>query len=176
MNSRKRRAVFVPGLCLASAILFFAVSGLRPSAEKWQTEPQPIAARPYTDRLESYTVRDGDTLTQCTIDLGYGVVLRDSVRIVGIDTPEITGEHKAAGLVVRDAVREWLGSHKELWLIGRGRGELYGRILGDVQPLGAGQSLSAWLLAKGYAKHSLPHGKRPEWTKAELERIVDGAD
>jgi endonuclease YncB( thermonuclease family) len=138
--------------------------------------PQPIEARPLTDRLESYHVYDGDTLTQCTIDLGYGVVLRDSIRIVGIDCPEVTGDHKEAGIVVRDAAWGWLVKHhkqnnRELWLIGTGRGK-YGRILGDVQPLGVGQTLGQWLLEKGYAKPTGKGGKREPWTEEELERII----
>lgn len=135
-------------------------------------EPHPIPARPYVDRLESYHVYDGDTLTNCTIDLGYGVVLRDAIRIVGIDTPEVSGSQRPAGVAVRDAAATWLSGADELWLIGRGR-DKYGRILGDVQPPGVGQSLGEWLIEKGYAHAYDGRGSRPEWTADELRRIAD---
>ena len=136
-------------------------------------DSRPIEARPLTDRILSYTVYDGDTLTRCEIDLGYGITLRDSVRIVGVDTPEVTGTHREAGLVVRAAAKAWLGGHRELWLIGHGRGK-YGRILGDVRSPGVGQSLGEWLLEKGYAKPTGKGGKRYPWSAEELERITSG--
>lgn len=131
----------------------------------------PVPARPLVDRIESYTVYDGDTLSGCRIDLGYGITLTDSVRIVGVDCPEVTGPSREAGLLVRDAVKAWLANHRELWLIGRGR-EKFGRILGDVHPPGVGQSLASWLLEKGYAKPTGEGGKRPAWSQAELDAIA----
>ena len=158
----------LPSVIVCMAVLFVctAVSQFAPSA----TTPHPIPAAPYTDRLESYHVYDGDTLTHCQIDLGYGITLSDSIRIVGVDTPEVRGASARAGLAVRDAASEWLSTHETLYLIGRGR-DKYGRILGDVQPLGVGQSLSEWLIEKGYA-HRYDGGKRPEWKTEELERIA----
>lgn len=158
---------------VAAACLFVAVQTGPSDAGPSPESPHPIPAAPLTDRLESYEVYDGDTLTACTIDLGYGIILRDSVRIVGVDAPELSGNHRNAGLVVRAAAAVWLAGHDSLWLIGRGR-DKYGRILGDIQPPGVGQSLSEWLIERGYAHPYDGTGKRPEWTKAELERIADG--
>ncbi|OHB78643.1 MAG: hypothetical protein A2W31_15230 [Planctomycetes bacterium RBG_16_64_10] len=162
-------AVIVALVATASLVL---LSGMAADITPVPSEPTPIVARPLTDRLVAWTLYDGDTLTNCQIDLGYGITLTDSVRIIEIDTPEVTGPSAAAGTIVRDRTKVWLASHKELWLIGRGR-EKYGRILGDVQPVGGGQPLSQWLLKNGYAKPTSDTGKRPVWTPDELQRIVE---
>lgn len=49
-------------------------------------------------------VYDGDTMT-VVLDLGFGFSYRARLRIEGIDTPELRGEERAAGMVVRDHVR-----------------------------------------------------------------------
>lgn len=132
-----------------------------------------VPVQPYVDRLESWGVHDGDTLSPTIIDLGYGVLLRDRIRIIGIDAPEVFGEQRPAGLVVRDAAAGWLSQHKDLWFLGNGR-DKYGRLLGDVQPRGGGQSLGEWLIENGYAHSYDGKGERPEWTEAELRRITEG--
>ena len=64
--------------------------------------------RDFDDTLQYYAAEfvrnyDGDTLT-CNIDLGLGVVLQDqSIRLFGIDTPEIRGGTKESKARARRA-------------------------------------------------------------------------
>lgn len=51
-------------------------------------------------------VYDGDSMT-VDIDLGFGVWLKgQKIRLYGIDTPELRGEERECGLIVRDYVRD----------------------------------------------------------------------
>ena len=51
-------------------------------------------------------VYDGDTVT-ADVDLGFGVVLKNqTIRIVGINAPEVCGEQRPQGLITRDYLRE----------------------------------------------------------------------
>lgn len=83
----------------------------------------------YTARL--IRVIDGDTVV-LDLDLGCRVHIIETIRILGINAPEVRGETKAAG----DAATEWLEelltdkplivrTHKD-------DGDKYGRLLGDI--------------------------------------------
>lgn len=51
------------------------------------------------------SVYDGDTI-RADIDLGFGVKLENQqIRLLGMDTPEVRGDERPEGLVVRDYVR-----------------------------------------------------------------------
>ncbi len=54
------------------------------------------------------SVYDGDTI-RCDIDLGFSVWLKkQTIRLYGIDTPEIRGEERPDGLVAKDFVKSKL--------------------------------------------------------------------
>lgn len=60
----------------------------------------------YLYRAIVRSVYDGDTM-RLDFDLGFGNwMMNKSVRLYGIDTPEIRGEERPEGLVARDFVRE----------------------------------------------------------------------
>jgi len=60
----------------------------------------------YRYRAIVTNVYDGDTIT-VNIDLGFSIWMFDQkLRLFGIDTPELRGEEREEGLVVRDYVRE----------------------------------------------------------------------
>ena len=104
----------------------------------------------YEYRAHVTKVYDGDTVT-VDIDLGFGIWLKkQSIRLVNIDTPEIRGEEREHGLIVRDIVAEkvldkdiTLRTHKD----SKGK---YGRWLGEVI-MEDGTNLNEWLLYEGYA-------------------------
>jgi len=51
------------------------------------------------------SVYDGDTI-RVDIDLGFGLSLKNqSIRFLGVDTPEVRGDGRDEGLIVRDYVR-----------------------------------------------------------------------
>lgn len=75
---------------------------------------------------------DGDTI-RADIDLGFGIVMQNqSIRLLGIDTPEVRGEERPEGLIARDYVREQiLGKEVMLKTYKDTKGK-YGRWLADV--------------------------------------------
>lgn len=61
------------------------------------------------------SVYDGDTC-RADIDLGFGTwIMAESLRLWGIDTPEMTGRDRPHGLVARDALRERILG-KQVWI------------------------------------------------------------
>lgn len=66
-----------------------------------------IMEREYQYSAVILDVYDGDTVT-AEVDLGFSVKMKMKIRLAEIDTPEIRGEERPAGLIVRDYVRELL--------------------------------------------------------------------
>lgn len=95
-------------------------------------------------------VYDGDTVT-VDIDLGFGVSLKSQkIRLSRINTPEIRGSERQAGLVARNALREKICGR---WVILRTKKDKkgkYGRWLGELWL--ADLSINEWMLSEGYAK------------------------
>jgi micrococcal nuclease len=61
----------------------------------------------YTYRITPLRVIDGDTIV-CDIDLGFNMWLRTvSVRVYGVNTPEMRGSTKAAGESARIYTMQW---------------------------------------------------------------------
>ena len=59
----------------------------------------------YRYDVEMVSVYDGDTVT-VNISLGfYSFLKKQKVRLIGIDTPEIRGIERPAGLIARDYLR-----------------------------------------------------------------------
>lgn len=141
-----------------------------------QVDPAEISDVPNKDlitRVRVIDVHDGDTI-KVLFEFG-GEIMKISLRILGVDTPELTAGHarlpeeKAAGIKARDFVRETLhraelqgGVHAKFisW-------DKYGsRIVADIL-LSEKISLTDLLLKQGYA-HPYNGEKKKEWTKEEL--------
>lgn len=105
----------------------------------------------YERHAEVLRVIDGDTL-HLSVDLGCDVSVNMTVRLVGIDTPELpTVEGKAA----LDAVRTWLAEHDNRLVVRtvKDKREKFGRYLADLLPEGAdAPTLCAYLLETGHAR------------------------
>ena len=89
----------------------------------------------YTYNAKVISVYDGDTI-RVDIDLGFGVWLKkQSIRLRGIDAPEIRGESREAGIRARDRLRELLMENMNKCVIEtykyNDRGK-YGRIIGEI--------------------------------------------
>lgn len=99
------------------------------------------------------SVYDGDTL-RCDIDLGFGVCLRNqALRLYGLDTPELRGDERDAGLAAKSFVVDWLakrGRNVTLHTHRDRRGK-YGRWLAVVYGAN-GRNLNADLIAAGHAR------------------------
>jgi micrococcal nuclease len=59
----------------------------------------------YTYRAKVVSVYDGDTI-RVDLDLGFGIKLENqSIRLYGINAPEVRGESREEGIVTRDRLR-----------------------------------------------------------------------
>jgi micrococcal nuclease len=78
------------------------------------------------------SVYDGDTI-RVDIDLGFGIKFENqSIRLLGIDTPEVRGEEREAGIKVRDYVREQILEKEIVLKTYKDTKGKYGRWLGQV--------------------------------------------
>jgi len=77
-------------------------------------------------------VYDGDTIT-INIDLGFGMKMEKvKLRVFGIDTPELRGPEKKAGIVARDFVRDLILNKNVIIKTHRDKKGKYGRYLGEI--------------------------------------------
>lgn len=92
-------------------------------------------------------VIDGDTI-DVAVDHGFGIVSKQRIRVVGVNTPEI---ETPEGLEVKQAVDRWLGPKGEvLTLVAYSRKDAYGRRLADFKRESKSATLCQYILTKGY--------------------------
>ena len=110
----------------------------------------------YEYRAEVINVVDADTL-DLDIDLGFWIVMRRRVRLLGVDTFEVRGDEKELGVRARSAVQAALGfvagekPPRVRIVTVLDRSDKYGRILATVWCDTLGQvSLNDWLIAEGH--------------------------
>ncbi|PKR55391.1 thermonuclease family protein [Thalassospira marina] len=108
---------------------------------------------------------DGDTLAVTVPNLPAEIA-RISIRVRGIDAPEIRGKcesEKAQALAAREFTRKWLSTHQ--WQVCSPEwGKYGGRMLGDV--VAGESSLANDLIAAGLAR-PYDGGKRQGWCLAQ---------
>jgi micrococcal nuclease len=83
-----------------------------------------------TYKVKPLSVRDGDTFTG-DVDLGFNIRIAMTFRLEGLNTPEVVGKEKAAGLVSRAFLEDKINSAKEV-LVKTKKKEKYGRYLATV--------------------------------------------
>jgi endonuclease YncB( thermonuclease family) len=135
-------------------------------------------------------VQDGDSLI-ALIDLGFATYTLKTVRMAGIDTPELnsgTALEKQTGRYVKAQVIRWLDERMANGLIlvsekWEGAGDKYGRVLGDVITNGKAEkgvpellaqpveSLRAFLLNNKLAR-VYSGEKKTEWSVAALNAAL----
>jgi len=76
-------------------------------------------------------VVDGDTF-DFVIDLGFGITYSSRLRLYGVDTPEVRGEEKKEGLVVKDYVESLFEIQPEVTLRTKKWQGKYGRYVAEV--------------------------------------------
>ena len=103
----------------------------------------------YRAPIAGVRVIDGDTL-ELTLDLGFHVSLRQTIRLAAINAPELRTD---PGKAARDYVLDWLRDVDMLTVhtIRDHRTDKYGRFLGIVYRPLDGLSLNDALLADGHA-------------------------
>ena len=99
-------------------------------------------------------VYDGDTVW-ADLDLGFGLWMRNqAIRLRGINTPELRGETKEAGIAARARLKDLLarvGNQCVIKTVKDDQTGKYGRILGEVLVSGEEISLNQMLLDEGFA-------------------------
>jgi len=134
--------------------------------------PKLVKSFPWKDEYIDcyvYKVYDGDTIK---ILFKYkGLIFKYSIRISGIDTPEVSRcseLEKIAGIKVRNYLKTLI--ENEMVKVYCTKFDKYGsRLIGNVYYNGV--NISDELITKNYAK--LYDGeKKEEWTEEELEKIL----
>ena len=108
-------------------------------------------------------VYDGDSIT-VTIYLGFGIEFHNQkIRLARINTPELRGEEREAGLIARDALREKILHKKIIITTFKDKKGKYGRYIGDIlkeeEILSEGVNTSTlinvndWLVENGYGEY-----------------------
>ena len=104
----------------------------------------------YEYRAYVRKVYDGDTIT-VDIDLGFGIVIQgQKIRLLKINTPEIRGAEREAGLRSRNALREKISGKWIIIKTEKDKKGKYGRWLGEIWLDDV--NINDWLLTEGYAE------------------------
>ena len=86
----------------------------------------------YTYRAKCTSVYDGDSIT-LDIDLGFGHwMVNQKIRLFGINTPEVRGDERAAGLVSAERLRGLIEGKEVTIVSHKDRKGKYGRWLATV--------------------------------------------
>jgi len=137
------------------------------------------AAEPlYPDIVVSKYIRnyDADTITVNIDDWPAIIGQKISIRVNGIDTPEMSGGNDYSKQLARQAqkfVEALMKSSKVIILKHPQRGK-YFRIVADVEI--DGKDLGKMLICCGYAKSYDGKSKRPDWSGLIIDPNSNGGD
>jgi micrococcal nuclease len=86
----------------------------------------------YTYKAKVIKVYDGDTIT-ADIDLGFGIWMKNqTIRLYGINTPEVRGEERERGTIVRDWLCEQILNKEVILNTFKDKKGKYGRYLAEI--------------------------------------------
>ncbi len=103
----------------------------------------------YQYKARIIDVYDGDTVT-AMVDLGFYHFQQMKFRLYGINTPEIRGEERERGLVVRDIMRAMILDKEVTINSYKDKQEKYGRYLANI--IVDDIDLNLWLVQNGHAE------------------------
>lgn len=113
-----------------------------------------MPAQLWVYRARVIRVIDGDTL-DIEIDAGLRAYRHERVRLSSVNTPELKGATRPAGLAAAGYVTTWLGlvPADQEWplIVQTAKGDAFGRWLARVWRRSDGRELNADLLAAGHA-------------------------
>lgn len=95
-------------------------------------------------------VYDGDSVT-AIVDLGFKIFTKLKIRLAGINTPEIKGEDREAGLVSKDRLTELILNKEVIIKTSKDKQEKYGRWLAEIYLPEQEQSVNQLLITEGLA-------------------------
>jgi micrococcal nuclease len=109
----------------------------------------------YTYWAQIIRVIDGDSVI-AQLDLGCHVFIEKSLRLYGINAPELRGETKLAGLEARDYLSELINQKKVCIKTLKDSGDKYGRLLAKIYTglpgSGDEECVNDLMLASGHAQ------------------------
>lgn len=103
----------------------------------------------YQYKAKVIEVYDGDTIT-AMVDLGFYHFQQMTFRLYGINTPEIRGEQREQGLIVRDILRSMILDREVIINSYKDKQEKYGRYLANI--VVDGVDVNHWLVQNGHAQ------------------------
>ena len=117
----------------------------------------PIPTQDYVYRAKLHRMIDGDSQV-LSISLGCHVYINRGIRVLGVDTPEVVGVTRAAGLAARDYAVAWYPAalpdvfEWPLMVATKlDRDDKYGRLLATVYRINDGSCLNTDLIASDHA-------------------------
>ena len=113
----------------------------------------PMPAQLWVYRARPLLVVDGDTV-DVLIDAGFRASRTERLRLLGLNTPEVRGESRPAGLAARAFVSTWLaGIGTSDWplVIQTAKADAFGRYLATIWRAVDGCCLNDDILAAGHA-------------------------
>tara|TARA_R110002072_G_scaffold12987_2_gene55149 strand:+ start:14960 stop:15286 length:327 start_codon:yes stop_codon:yes gene_type:complete len=103
----------------------------------------------YHYKAKIIAVYDGDTVT-ALVDLGFLHPQEMKLRLYGINTPEVRGEERERGLLVRDILRDMVLDKDVQIRSFKDKQGKYGRYLANIM-LGD-LDVNEWLVTNGHAE------------------------
>jgi len=91
---------------------------------------------------------DADTIT-VLVDLGFSISIQETIRLFGINAPEVRGKERPSGLAARDYLRDRILGEDVKLITKKDKKGKYGRYLATVY-LGK-SNINLELVRKGYA-------------------------
>ena len=120
-------------------------------------------------RILSYEVVDGDSV-KAVLSLGFDVRIVRSLRIAGVDTPEIRPlVSREAATVAKRHLEHWMSLHSDMVFTVTGKAKYAGRSVGSITA--GGVSAADYLLEAGVAK-AYEGGKKEGFSAEELAEIL----
>jgi endonuclease YncB( thermonuclease family) len=116
-------------------------------------EVSPVKPPEYRFQVRLISVVDGDTL-EADVFLPFGIGLFDQrIRVLGVDTWEVSGEEKPKGLIAKEYTDSFTKSGT-VWIapVGKRQRDNFGRLLAKVYVVrdGVWRELSAELISNGH--------------------------
>jgi len=103
----------------------------------------------YCYRAHVCSVHDGDTI-RADIDLGFKIsIINTSLRLAGIDAPELRGSEKERGVDARNALAARIAGRDIVVETDRDKAGKYGRYFATVWL--NGENINKWMIDNGYA-------------------------
>ncbi len=107
-------------------------------------------------------VIDGDTV-DVVCDLGFGVTSHQRIRLLAVNTPELKGASRVAGLAAKTFVEGWVQALSAAaadrdwpFRIWTEKSDSFGRYLGTIIGCATGETLNDLLLQSGHAVRYRP--------------------